>query len=444
MLAYKIKSGTPEAREAAVLQFKTAAALSRHVALLGAKAVLELERTDAHRGEGASSIAPFGEMNGLSAAESRTWANLALAISHPQPSDEPASRSVAATTMSPGESLGAAIESEVASGTIPVASAAVLGEVIRFEMNAQREIARAAEKAGKPAPPAVVVQLDPEWLELARVKSTRDFRRHYLRRIDEWKGGGPTTRLLAYVTNSIREDLARARVLASRKAQNALSMGQVLGLVVGEWLDKHDPMRKDPGTRRLPDTATIPGSRYVPAEVDRHVRARSDDECIVPFCDADMWLHRSHRVAHRDGGSREAHQLDLLCPYHHFLYETGCILITGPADAPIVTDYLGRPIDRRRTWLVRSDDPMWASLWKKARESISTSSNANGGDPPRLSSGPSPSPSPESSSRAAPASSDSTSNHSPKSSARSPGCAGRGDEPMAREGVSDSPKGGGG
>ena len=107
----------------------------------------------------------------------------------------------------------------------------------------------------------------------------------------------------------------------------------------------------------MPDTGGVPESRYVPAEVDRAVRARSDDRCVVPFCDATNWVQRSHRVPHRSGGSREAEQLDLLCDYHHHLYETGAILITGPADAPIITDAYGRNIDERRPQVFGCEGP---------------------------------------------------------------------------------------
>ena len=390
VLAYKIKPGTPDERAAAVLQFRTAAALSRRVALLGARAVLELERVGAHHAAGAASIAHFGEMNGVSAAEARTWSNLALAIAHPESANEAraagvlpsieseSSEPTASAPTTPAPTIGAYIEQAVAAGTIPVASAAILGEVLRTQADTQAESQAAA---GPDAPEAPPPHLDPGWIEFALSKSTREFHRNYLRRRDEWRGGHLTSVFHAYITHPVRDDLARARTLASRKAKKALSMGQALGVVVSEWLAENDPLRKIPGTRRVPDTATIPGSRYIPAEVDRHVRARTGDECIVPFCDASMWLHRSHRIPHRDGGSREAEQLDLLCPYHHFLYETDCIQISGPADAPIVTDGVGRPIDQRRAWLIRSDEPVWAEL--RAAENRSPPSSSSRVSPPK-------------------------------------------------------------
>src|SRR5439155_24649861 len=60
-----------------------------------------------------------------------------------------------------------------------------------------------------------------------------------------------------------------------------------------------------------------------------------------------IWVQRSHRTPHAEGGSREAENLDLLCDYHHVLYERGELRITGPPDAPVLADREGRPLGRR-------------------------------------------------------------------------------------------------
>jgi hypothetical protein len=169
----------------------------------------------------------------------------------------------------------------------------------------------------------------------------------FARRRDEARAGESVTPVTAYVTERVLDDLERARTLISRKAHAPLTMGQTLAIIVDDWLARHDPLRTTPGARRLPDTTVLPDRRYVPAEVDREVRARSGDRCMVPFCDSGTWVHRSHRVAHRDGGNREAAGLDLLCDYHHRLYEGGLMRIEGPADAPVFTDQNGRAIDGR-------------------------------------------------------------------------------------------------
>ena len=175
---------------------------------------------------------------------------------------------------------------------------------------------------------------------MARTLSTRRLRHLVQHRRDETRAGEEVTLVTAYVTLPVKDDLDRAVVLTSRRAHMRLTLGQTLGMVVNDWLDDHDELRRTEGTRRLPDTTTIPGGpagppgRSVPAEVNREVRRRSDDRCIVPFCDNGIWLHRSHRVPHAEGGSREADGLDLLCGFHHALYEKGLLRITGPADDP--------------------------------------------------------------------------------------------------------------
>lgn len=325
--------------EAAIREFREVAAERRRLALRGARAVRELVRTGAHFQAGAASLAHFAEMNGLSAYEAREWTRLDRAV-----------------TTNP------ALEAEVVSGTIPVASAATLGDIA-----AEPELTRP----------------DDRWVEWAKSKSTRDFRRLFARRRDESRAGESVSQVTAYVTLGVREDLERAGELTSRKAHEVLTLGQTLGIVVGDWLDDHDPLRKTPGTRRLPDTSQIPGSRYVPAEVDREVRARSEDRCNVPLCTAAFWVQRSHRVPHREGGSREAGQLDLLCDYHHRLYEAGLLRIDGTADAPVFTDARGNRIDERHPFAGDRGPPQESGTTPDSREALKSTSAPSDEPPPQ-------------------------------------------------------------
>ena len=307
VLAYKTRSGTADERAAAVREFREVAAEMRRLALRGARAILCVKRTGAHYHEGCASLAEFAERNGMAGREARELEYMGRAVE-----------------------AHAVLVDQVEKGVVPVASAAILGEV-----DADPRLARDWDA----------------WAYCARTKSTRELRRLFLLRRDEARAGEEVGPVTAYVTRGVREDLERARELASRRAHEVLTMGQTLGVVAGDWLDDNDPLRSTPGTRRLPDTSTIPDSRYVPAEADREVRARSDDRCIVPLCDQGIWVHRSHRVPHAEGGSREAGELDLLCDFHHVLYERGDIRITGPADAPAITDRDGRPLDVRDPFL---------------------------------------------------------------------------------------------
>ena len=303
VLGYELTLGPESARAAAIAEFRAMAAERRRIALRGALAVAEVRRTGAHLCLGASSIAHLGEMNGLSAWEVRELEDLSLALA-----------------------ADPKLAESVENGTVPIASGAILGAVSTWPVEARSS--------------------DP-WPEWARTLSTKELRRNFLRRRDEIRAAEPVVTVTAHVTRTTREEIERASELTSRVAHAPLTLGQVIGIVVHDWLDERDPLRTTPGTRRLPDTAAIPGSRYVPSEVDRAVRGRSEDRCRVPFCDNAYWVHRSHRVPHREGSSREADALDLLCDYHHALYERGMLRIEGPPDAPIFSDEHGRRLDER-------------------------------------------------------------------------------------------------
>jgi hypothetical protein len=134
VLDYKLPSSTAAEREAAVGEFRKVADEKRRLALRGARAVLELERTGAHFHAGAASIAHFAEMNGMAAYEARELVNLG--------------RALAAT----GAINGGVVEARVITGAIPVASAAVLGEVAA-------------------APEPDFVRADDRWVEWAETTS---------------------------------------------------------------------------------------------------------------------------------------------------------------------------------------------------------------------------------------------------------------------------------
>ena len=322
------------ARQGAVDAFREFAAQSRLTDLLGAAAVQSVKRSQAHRAEGCASLSEFAERNGISAYAVRQLEDMGRALE-----------------------ADPALAEVVRCGTVPVASAAVLGQVAAAPV----EVRQAAN-----------------WSELARTQTTQQFRRLFLRCRDEVRAGEPLSPVTAYVKRSVREDMSHARDLVSRTAHVAKTLGETCEVVFSDWLDEHDPQRKEPGTRRLPDTSTIPGQRYVPAEVDRHVRARTNDRCIVPYCDNSKWLDRSHRIAHAQGGCREAYNLDLLCDLHHVMYERGLIRITGSAEAPVITDRGGWPLHLRRSHV----------LGEKPEQR--NGNGASSGDPPGATSGASP------------------------------------------------------
>ena len=283
------------------------AAERRLLDLKGSRLMSEVRRADTHLYMACASVCELAERNGMAGDEARMLTNLGDAL-EAEPS----------------------LEAEVKSGTIPVASAAILGEVAKS---------------------SDLVRGDVDWRVLARSMTTRNFRRFFLRRRDEASAGEAVIPVTANVTSKTRDEIERARELVARRLRMGVSLGETYGVVFKEWNDREDPLRATPGTRRLPDTSTIPGRRFVPAEVDREVRARSNDGCRVPGCSNRFWVDLSHRKAHAAGGSREADNLDLLCPTHHFLYEEGDLRISGPPSEPVFMDRNGRVLTERNPFL---------------------------------------------------------------------------------------------
>ena len=295
----------PEERAAVLRRFSEFTVKWRLLALEGAGVFNEVRRLGIHLYEGASSVADLATERGVTSSCAREIENLGKAVvSHME------------------------VRPDVEQGDMPVANAAVVG------------------------------RLDPEedwapgmdWLTWARIEKPRDFLRRFQEHRERIYVGQPVMPFRAFVTYTAYTNFQRARKLASRSFNEVLSDGRTLGLLALEYLQKHDPLLKKGAARRAPDTSGPTaavfgnGTRYIPAEVVREVRARRWDKCAVEFCSKDTFLTFSHRTPHRDGGSREADNLDLLCGPHHMLYEQGVIVIEGTPDDPVFKTVDGRVI----------------------------------------------------------------------------------------------------
>ena len=303
-LRYRLPDVPPSEQRAEVLRRFDESIVERRLHdLRQAQIFNEIAQLGIHLHEGASSVADLAAERGMTFSSAREIENLGKAI------------------VRSGE-----IVPDLEQGRMPVANGAVLG---RLDVETE-------------------VRPGEDWVEWARTESPRDFLRRFQERRDEVRQGAPVVALVAHVTYQGRRDFERARNLASRSARTVLTTGQTVGVVVDEYLDAHDPLRTDGAERRLPDTGTpaaaASGNRYVPAAEERKVRWRNRDKCAVKTCSNDIFLTLSHRKPHREGGSREADNLDLLCGLHHTLYEQGWILIEGTADAPVIKTADGRRI----------------------------------------------------------------------------------------------------
>jgi hypothetical protein len=203
------------------------------------------------------------------------------------------------------------------------------------DLLAGRATEEAVAATGKiAAAPALERPGDP-WSSLPSSCSTREVRRQVNQRLEEARVGERTVEKTFYVTQKTAEDFGRARVLLSRSRARFLTQGETLAALTETYLRGHDPLLRAARARRMPDTATLPHRRDLPAATVARVLARTGDRCAVPRCTNSVFLHYSHRVAHAAGGDREAENIDRLCDDHHELLHAGWLEAGGTADAPV-------------------------------------------------------------------------------------------------------------
>ncbi|MDJ0973009.1 MAG: hypothetical protein QNJ98_00940 [Planctomycetota bacterium] len=195
---------------------------------------------------------------------------------------------------------------------------------------------RASTVARVLANPALVKPGD-EWVRHACADALPALKRRVKARIDEFaQQATGVVELSLHVREETKKDFLRARDLASRKEKQALTHGQAFHRIVHFYLDKNDPLRAKPRKRRVPDTATRPDSRYVPAEVVRAVLERSGGQCEFPGCENRIFTELGHIVPHACGSGREADDFFHFCSIHHKLYDARLIrFVGGTVEAPI-------------------------------------------------------------------------------------------------------------
>ena len=178
---------------------------------------------------GCSTLGQFGEMRGYSAREARTLASAAKAVG-----------------------LKPEMEERILSGALSVEAAAALHRL--FE---NPSLVRDGE----------------DWIAWAQTWSARKLQREIRKRVCESGRGEPASVLEAVLTSSGRESFERARTLASRKEGRALTEGETVEVLSDHYLASFDFFRRTARARRAGPTDFVDG-RYVPAEVQRIVKAR--------------------------------------------------------------------------------------------------------------------------------------------------------------------------
>jgi hypothetical protein len=251
--------------------------------------------------EGCSSIEHLGEVVGLSALEARQMMRVALA--------------------SP------AIRNRVDRASISLASGAHLARLFSLGEAYVRGV---------------------DWGLLAETVSTRRLKYLVDRHIAEVRQGARPVERRFFLPQRVSDDFDRAHDLVSRRAGEVVPPERALGTVLDDWLDGNDPLRKEPGPRRMPDTTGKP-DRRVPVAVRLATAKRSGDRCPVPFCDNRIFLDDAHVVAFAAGGNQEKENLFRPCWRHHRLYDECLLGMEGSPESPRFFSRDGRPLDRRST-----------------------------------------------------------------------------------------------
>lgn len=295
----------PDAIAELVRQLDDAIRERRNAELRCARLLEQLSALRAWEAESCASVQEFGERHGLAAEDARALLQL-------------------------GRGMKAVPElvPQLLEGRITVPAAAAISEVL--------------------ASPDLV-RLDDDWIGWAQRENSTQLRRRIRRRREESRAGEEPVRDVHLVLRQRSvDDLERARELASRRVDRALSWSETVEVTTEFYLASLDPDRVKPGARRSPPTNVVDG-RYVPAAVRRTVFERQGRRCAVPYCGHTLFLELAHIIAHARGGSREADNLLLLCSAHHELFDLGGMTLEGTAIQPRFFDWRGRPMGERRS-----------------------------------------------------------------------------------------------
>jgi len=222
-------------------------------------------------------------------------------------------------------------------GRLPLEHASLLGEVVREEGGVP------SDRKGPGG--------DLDWVDYACGVSTKEFRRAVRNRREEIRQGERVSVLEIPVSDRTRDGFHRARVLLGRRTHFLPTEGQTLGILVDEFLDRHDPVRRD---ARAAARATVAGETaaeggdagangktapkngkkplrrllrcglvgdYIPEKFKREVRTRFFNRCAVESCTNEDHLEFAHKHPRALGGSNHPWNLLLLCGRHHEMFD---------------------------------------------------------------------------------------------------------------------------
>jgi 5-methylcytosine-specific restriction endonuclease McrA len=100
-------------------------------------------------------------------------------------------------------------------------------------------------------------------------------------------------------------------------------------------------------TRAAHATASTRATRTVPPATRRRVTHRDGHRCVVPGCDARLWLDVHHLVPRAEGGTHADSNLAILCSRHHRRVHEGTLHLGRTPDGAVVVHRGAAPKD---TW----------------------------------------------------------------------------------------------
>lgn len=128
--------------------------------------------------------------------------------------------------------------------------------------------------------------------------------------------------LKVFITPEIERNLKRAQDVLSQKLKKPCSMEEVLKFMTGEFLERHDPVKKTERAKPKLVARRVPAARAIPMSVAHQVTRRDEGQCtfILPNgkrCPSRRWLHRHHKTPWAHGGTHELNNLTTVCAAHH-------------------------------------------------------------------------------------------------------------------------------
>jgi hypothetical protein len=175
-----------------------------------------------------------------------------------------------------------------------------------------------------------------ELIEYAKTHSAREVNKEVERR-----NGKPTKGELSADTKDL---LKRAKSILASKHQRALDTDEAMNVILTEFLERHDPLKKaeralEKSRAQTPKPRNANGLKVSPLNLtpgvctyrvpltsreEHEVNVRDQCQCtyILPNgqrCPGDRWLHRHHIVPVSHGGSNEPENITTLCAQHHDL-----------------------------------------------------------------------------------------------------------------------------